>query len=219
MVLRNLLDEGPVVEPVNLFDFPVLIGNLENQRHLPIHNLGGSCFELAWRRSSRSEISDTRFRRGAISTIPARIEQPATSATPRPNNKLAKGRQAKANRPGRTGLRITAKAPKNNSTNDAANFQSKISNAPNEVAMPFPPRKRNWTGHRCPVTTPSMASAKSRSSVVNWRAPHTATMPLPKSHNMVARNPCRPSNRPTFLAPTLPLPTSRTSCPVRQRTR
>src|ERR1017187_5780138 len=116
MVLRNLLDEGPVVEPVNLFDFPVLIGNLENQRHLPIHNLGGSCFELAWRRSSRSEISDTRFRRCAVSTIPARIEQPTTSATRRPNNKLAKGRQANAKRPGKPVLRIAAKPPKNNTT-------------------------------------------------------------------------------------------------------
>jgi len=91
-------------------------------------------------------------------------------------------------------------------------------NAPAPVATPLPPLKESHTGYMCPVTAITAAAAAAVGPAMR-RASHVASEPLRKSSAKAVRPAARPALRMTFVAPTFPLPTVRTSIPFRRATR
>ena len=69
LMLRDFLDEGPVIQAVNLLEFPVFGRELEYQRFLWIHNFGDSGFGATPRRADSTAISSPIFLRCANKII------------------------------------------------------------------------------------------------------------------------------------------------------
>ena len=93
LVLRNFLNEGLVIQAVNLLEFPVFGCNFEYQRFLWIHNLVDSGFGIIPRRASSPAISSPILPRCANKII---ADKTAISVAVKParwNHPSANGRQ------------------------------------------------------------------------------------------------------------------------------
>ena len=90
-------------------------------------------------------------------------------------------------------------------------------NAPAPVATPLPPLKESHTGYMWPITAITAAAAATLGPA-RRRAIQVAAEPFAKSRTKAARPATRPALRMTLVAPTLPLPTVRTSIPLRRAT-
>ena len=91
--------------------------------------------------------------------------------------------------------------------------------APQPVETPLPPLKRRYSGKQCPRTAAEpatrRASSTSPSPAISGASTYTGNHPLRKSSaNATTPHPL-PRARMVLVAPMLPLPTSRTSIPLR----
>src|SRR6185437_1888838 len=113
LVLRDFLDEGFVVQPMNLLELPIFVGGLKRQRlacaHKDLSVSAGRC-----RRSTRWEISSAIFFRCAKRTRPLIIVINTTWMRSCPRKSATSGRQTSAKRPGSTVRHCNTNAPKNN---------------------------------------------------------------------------------------------------------
>ena len=86
-------------------------------------------------------------------------------------------------------------------------------NAPAPVAAPLPPRKRSQIGCMWPSTATTAATLGNTNPPTVSRATHVAADPFAKSRTKAMTPAPLPTLRRTLVAPTLPLPTARTSTP------
>jgi hypothetical protein len=114
---------------------------------------------------------------------------------------------------------VKASTTANTASAESVAVGSRGRKAPAPVATPLPPRKRSHTGYMCPSTATTAHSAGSGLCGSTQRPSCAAAMPLPKSSTKAKRPATRPTLRITLVAPTLPLPTVRTSTPRARATR
>src|SRR5208282_4469538 len=93
LMLGNFLDEGLVIEPVNLLEFPILARAFEHQRFLCAHNFVCSGLDATSRRASSAAISSAKFRRCANKIIAATAVMRVAVNPARWNHPSASGRQ------------------------------------------------------------------------------------------------------------------------------
>ena len=160
LVLRNFLDEGPVIEPVNLLELPVFRRQLEYQRFrgfiisvTPVwarHRGAPTTRQfprqiLPVRKQNHGRQNGDQRRRQAIAVEPEAGERQAGEGK--------HSRQNAFSRQGEPGQKQHGEGQ----GHPVIKHQQRAE----EVATPLPPRKRNCAGQMCPATTASMASAAS----------------------------------------------------------